>query len=99
MEHNAKNSHSTSSSNIARSHRTPVRLQPISLQSIDARETESASGSSDDGNEKGGSLFWEIAETLLLALLIFMVVRTVVLNFRVDGLSMEPALDTGQTRE
>lgn len=29
-------------------------------------------------------------------MLIFLAVRTVVLNFRVDGLSMEPTLDTGQ---
>lgn len=42
------------------------------------------------------SLIWEITETLVLALLIFVAVRSVVLNFRVDGLSMEPSLDTGQ---
>ena len=42
------------------------------------------------------SLIWEITETLVLALFIFIAVRTVVLNFRVDGLSMEPSLDTGQ---
>jgi signal peptidase I len=42
------------------------------------------------------SAAWEIVETLLLAVLIFFAVRLVVLNFRVDGLSMEPTLDTGQ---
>ncbi|CAN5738071.1 signal peptidase I [soil metagenome] len=42
------------------------------------------------------SFIWEITETLVLALLIFVAVRSVVLNFRVDGLSMEPSLDTGQ---
>jgi signal peptidase I len=42
------------------------------------------------------SALWEIAETLLLALVIFLLVRSVVLNFRVEGLSMEPSLDTGQ---
>jgi signal peptidase I len=35
---------------------------------------------------------WEIIETILLALLIFLMVRGVVLNFRVDGNSMEPTL-------
>jgi signal peptidase I len=35
---------------------------------------------------------WEIVETILLALLIFVMVRGVVLNFRVDGNSMEPTL-------
>lgn len=42
------------------------------------------------------SLIWEITETLVLALFIFVAVRSVVLNFRVDGLSMEPNLDSGQ---
>ncbi|RIK40267.1 MAG: signal peptidase I [Chloroflexi bacterium] len=42
------------------------------------------------------SAVWEIVETLLLALLIFVGVRSVMLNFRVDGLSMEPSLDSGQ---
>jgi signal peptidase I len=42
------------------------------------------------------SALWEIVETLLLAVFIFIAVRSVVLNFRVDGLSMAPSLDTGQ---
>ncbi|MDQ3547395.1 MAG: signal peptidase I [Chloroflexota bacterium] len=42
------------------------------------------------------SAIWEIVETLLLAVFIFIAVRSVVLNFRVDGLSMEPSLDSGQ---
>lgn len=75
--------------------RREVRLQPIRLQSgVQALESQERSTRRED--EQQGSLAWEIAETLLLALLIFLAVRTVVLNFRVDGLSMEPALDTGQ---
>lgn len=38
----------------------------------------------------------EIVETLLLALIIFLAVRMVVLNFRVDGHSMDPNLDDAQ---
>lgn len=38
------------------------------------------------------SLVREVAETLILALVIFVAVRAVVLNFRVDGLSMMPSL-------
>lgn len=38
------------------------------------------------------SAIWELVETLLLALLIFIAVRSVVLNYRVDGLSMMPTL-------
>jgi signal peptidase I len=37
----------------------------------------------------------ELAETLVLALLIFLLVRSVVQNFQVDGRSMEPTLDNG----
>jgi signal peptidase I len=38
----------------------------------------------------------EVVETLLLAALIFFLVRLVVLNFRVDGQSMTPNLQNGQ---
>lgn len=38
----------------------------------------------------------DIVETLLLALLIFVGVRSVVLNYRVDGSSMEPSLHNGE---
>lgn len=41
------------------------------------------------------SMAREIIETLLLALLIFLAVRAVVLNFRVDGSSMTPNLHSG----
>ncbi len=44
----------------------------------------------------GAHIAREIVETLLLALLIFLAVRMVVLNFRVDGLSMDPNLDDGE---
>ncbi|MCH8901016.1 MAG: signal peptidase I [Chloroflexi bacterium] len=37
----------------------------------------------------------EIAETIILALLIFLLVRAVVQNFQVDGSSMQPTLETG----
>src|SRR6187200_2050785 len=38
----------------------------------------------------------ETVETLLLALLIFVAVRQVVLNFRVEGHSMDPNLQNGE---
>ncbi|MBI3964278.1 MAG: signal peptidase I [Chloroflexi bacterium] len=38
----------------------------------------------------------EILETLLLTLLIFVIVRVVVQNFKVEGQSMEPTLSSGQ---
>jgi len=45
---------------------------------------------------QAGRAIREVVETLLLAALIFFLVRLVVLNFRVDGESMLPNLDDGQ---
>jgi len=42
------------------------------------------------------SAIQEVIETLLLAVLIFVGVRSIVLNFRVDGQSMEPNLKNGE---
>jgi signal peptidase I len=41
-------------------------------------------------------LGWELAQTLLLAAIIFFAVRAVAQNFRVEGASMEPGLHHGQ---
>lgn len=42
------------------------------------------------------SLVWEIVQTVLLTIAIFLAVRSVVQNFRVEGASMDPTLHTGQ---
>ena len=49
-----------------------------------------------ESKKKQTSLIREIIETLLLALIIFIAVRAVVLNFRVDGLSMTPSLQDNE---
>lgn len=49
-----------------------------------------------DGKSQTFRAVREIVETLLLAALIFFLVRLVVLNFRVDGQSMTPNLEDGQ---
>src|SRR5258708_17800562 len=46
---------------------------------------------------KGGGLAWELLQTIVLTLAIFLGVRSVVQNFRVEGASMEPTLQTGQS--
>jgi signal peptidase I len=46
--------------------------------------------------KKGGGLAWELLQTVVLTLAIFLGVRSVVQNFRVEGASMEPTLYTGQ---
>lgn len=58
---------------------------------------DSTSASESTGKQdKQTSLLREIIETALLALLIFVAVRAVVLNFKVDGLSMEPNFKDGE---
>ncbi len=42
-----------------------------------------------------GRLLRELAETVILALVIFLLVRAVVQNFQVEGKSMEPSLESG----
>lgn len=49
-----------------------------------------------DNEKKQPSMVREIIETALLALLIFIAVRSVVLNFKVDGLSMMPSFENGE---
>lgn len=61
----------------------------------DTLPTEAAAPAASAKNQAGRAVR-EVVETLLLAALIFFLVRLVVLNFRVDGESMLPNLDDGQ---
>jgi signal peptidase I len=45
---------------------------------------------------QGKSLIWEVAQTVLLTVAIFLAVRMLVQNFRVEGASMDPTLKSGQ---
>lgn len=65
-------------------------LGPQDATSLDSEHATSKS------EEKKSSMVREIIETLLLALIIFLAVRAVVLNFRVDGLSMNPSLENNE---
>ena len=62
----------------------------------DALPSEAAAAPAPSAKSQAGRAVREIVETLLLAALIFFLVRLVVLNFRVDGLSMLPNLEDGQ---
>jgi signal peptidase I len=42
------------------------------------------------------SALWELVQTVLLALVIFLLIRNVIQNFRIDGNSMEPNFHDGQ---
>lgn len=62
-----------------------------------ATDTTDTTDEVDSGEKKKqSSMVREIVETLILALIIFVAVRSVVLNFRVDGLSMMPSLQNNE---
>ena len=46
--------------------------------------------------ESARSLLWEVAQTVILTVVIFFLVRAVIQNFRVEGASMVPTLQSGQ---
>lgn len=46
--------------------------------------------------QRARRVFWEVGQTLVLAAIIFLMVRGVAQNFRVEGPSMEPGLHDGQ---
>ncbi|MCC6177925.1 MAG: signal peptidase I [Chloroflexi bacterium] len=56
----------------------------------------SASSASESRGDSARSLVWEIVQTVVLTIAIFLAVRSVVQNFRVEGASMDPTLHTGQ---
>lgn len=69
---------------------------PTAERSDIANDEGEATDTSPRTERKQGSMVREIIETLLLALIIFLAVRAVVLNFRVDGLSMMPNLQNNE---
>ena len=81
--------------------------QAVPLTTVPEAEPRSTNGTSEGGLElaipregarkpKGGGLAWELLQTVVLTLTIFLGVRSLVQNFRVEGASMEPTLTTGQ---
>lgn len=72
---------------------SPALGRDVRTEAIPA---ESAAIPAPSTKNQAGRAVREVVETLLLAALIFLLVRLVVLNFRVDGESMLPNLDDGQ---
>ena len=50
----------------------------------------------EDQQQRDKSILREVVETVLLTLLIFLAIRTLIQNFRIEGVSMEPNLHDGQ---
>jgi signal peptidase I len=69
-----------------------------SESSTDAVSTveQPAPATTESRGDSARSLVWEIIQTVLLTIAIFLAVRSVVQNFRVEGASMDPTLHTGQ---
>jgi len=73
------------------------RAQAVPMTPIPETEAEPETRVTVASKPKGsGGLAWELLQTIVLTLAIFLGVRSVVQNFRVEGASMEPTLETGQ---
>lgn len=68
----------------------------VTTLGIQKEESEAGSVDAPQQRRKRGGVWREIIETALIALLIFVAVRSLVLNFRVDGSSMLPNLTNGE---
>ncbi|HEY8490027.1 MAG TPA: hypothetical protein VIO14_03445, partial [Dehalococcoidia bacterium] len=72
------------------------RMQPEYRHPPEQDPEQTAAAPEPHAERRGRSAVWELAETLILALLIFLTVRAVVQNFRVEGSSMAPSLQHGE---
>ncbi len=66
----------------------------------DPQSTQTVDGPIDENEEKPQSMGWmmvrELVETVVLSLLIFLAIRQVVQNYRIENHSMEPSFYEGQ---
>jgi len=76
--------------------RFPTQAVPMTTIPETEVETEPRVAVPTERKARGGGLAWELLQTVVLTLAIFLGVRSVVQNFRVEGASMEPTLETGQ---
>ena len=68
---------------------------PVTQPSTEGSPLPPAAESASQG-PAWGSILRELVETVVLTLVIFFLIRTVVQNFRVEGMSMEPNFHDGQ---
>src|SRR5688572_13356018 len=76
----------------------PERPEESYYLPTNEEELIDSSEEADAGTNKnrGSAILKEVAETLILAILIFFTVRGAVQNFKVEGSSMEPSLHNNQ---
>src|SRR5438874_9484777 len=70
--------------------------QAVPMSAVPETEAEPETRVAVKTRSKGGGIGWELLQTIVLTLAIFLGVRSVVQNFRVEGASMEPTLQTGE---
>jgi signal peptidase I len=70
--------------------------QAVPMSALPETESEPETRVAVKTRSKSGGIGWELLQTIVLTLAIFLGVRSVVQNFRVEGASMEPTLQTGQ---
>jgi signal peptidase I len=76
--------------------RYPTQAVPMTTVPDAQAEPETRVAVGAERTTKGGGLAWELLQTIVLTLAIFLGVRSIVQNFRVEGASMEPTLQTSQ---
>ena len=76
--------------------RFPTQAVPMTTIPDAEAEAETRVAVGAERTTRGGGLAWELLQTIVLTLAIFLGVRSVVQNFRVEGASMEPTLETAQ---
>ena len=72
------------------------QVTPASAWTATTTTSEQPTVVAESRGDSARSLIWEIIQTVLLTIAIFLAVRSVVQNFRVEGASMDPTLHTGQ---
>jgi signal peptidase I len=72
------------------------QVTPASAWTATTTTPEQPTVVAESRGDSARSLIWEIIQTVLLTIAIFLAVRSVVQNFRVEGASMDPTLHTGQ---
>jgi signal peptidase I len=79
---------------------TDAAIPPEFALQLDPAVSSSSAGHSDDAQAAQPSMTWmllrELAETVVLSLVIFLLIRQVVQNYRIESHSMEPNFYEGQ---
>lgn len=69
---------------------------PLTEAALPLLAADSAPAAAQSGGSALLATVWEFVQTIILALALFFLIRTVIQNFRIDGISMEPNFHNGQ---